>query len=190
MHSTSLPCTAETQEPHWPSTGGNLPARSAAAGLSPLPTFTPFFASTSLPCTDTEPHRSSTGIKTPALSAAAVLSLCRHITISFLLCFTSADVRISFSYQQCCLAQTQEPRIGLQRAQIFLHSARLLSVPSAVISHFILRSDCSQCEGVAKDEGVAKTKALTKAKASKCVPSPPVPRPSAIFRSQPGLSCA
>ena len=147
--STSLPCTplsctVGTQEPPWPSTGGNHRCRR----------YIPFFPQHRCLAQTHEPHRSSTGIITPALGAAAALSFCRHLTISFFLCFTSADVRISFCLNNVALRRYKS-LIGLQRAQIFLHTARLLFYPSVVISQFHFR------ERIALDaKALLKTKAL------------------------------
>ena len=164
MHSTSLSCTAETQEPHWPSTGGNLPARSAAAVLHHCRRSISFLPQHRCLAQTQEPHRSSTGKITPALSAAAVLSLCRHIAISFLLCFTSADVHIPLLPQQCCLVQTQEPhRSSTGTNNPALSAAAVRSLCRHCTFHF--------CEQIALN-AIAKTKVLTKAKASKMCPLP------------------
>ena len=180
MHSTSLPCTEETHGPPWPSTGGYHRCRR----------YIQFFPQHRCLAQTHEPHRSSMGIITPALGTAAVLSVCRHLTISFLLCFTSADVRISFCLNNIALRR-HKSLIGLQRAQIFLHTSRLLFISLSSFHNFILASGllsmrrrCErrrrcECEGVDDGEGVENA-------------SPPhrLPRLGAIFRLQRRLSRA
>ena len=153
LRSISLPCTAETQEPRWPSTGGNLPARSAAAVLHHFRLSISFLPQHRCLAQTQETHRSSPGIKTPALSAAAALSLCQHITISFLPCFASADVHIPLLPQQCCPAQTQEPH----------RSSTGTNIPA--LSAADVRSLCCHCTFHFCEQIAFNAKALLKTKA-------------------------
>ena len=140
---TPLPCTVGTQEPPWPSTGGNHRCRR----------YIPFFPQHRCLAQTHEPHRSSTGIITPVLGAAAVLSFCRHLTTSYV----CASPRPTFAFhfpQQCCLAQTQEPHRSSTGTNIPSHIATAVYL-SVVISQFHSR------ERIALDaKALRKTKAL------------------------------
>ena len=122
---------------------------------SPLPTLRSIFPSTSLPCTDTRATSVFHGHNYSCTRRGCCAFLLPTSRDFIFLCFTSADMRISFCLNNAALRR-HKSLIGLQRAQIlFLHTARLLFYPSVVISQFHFR------ERIALDaKALLKTKAL------------------------------
>ena len=125
--STSLPCTAGMQETQRSSTGIDNPALSTAAVLS-LCRYSHFiFASTSLPCTR---HRCLADTRISTVFNGRKYSCTQCSCCSFPL----PTFHIFFLPQHRCHARLRHKNlIGLQRAEIFLHSAQLLFFTSADI---------------------------------------------------------